>query len=147
MFSISCPRVCRPLIRAVELFNEPLGQQPLEVAHKDDVVLAMKINPTFVAVLGILALRLTGRCAVKNLVERLLMDIPQHHVEILAERNVPVAMHHKAIHDALAAQAKMSVAPFIIECHEVVVLLSVVNALRNLLHEVRCCQQFEAIVP
>ena len=70
MFTISCPWVCCPLIRAVELLNEPFGQQPLEVAHKDDVVLAMEVDPAVVTVTGIVALRLTGRYTVENLVQR-----------------------------------------------------------------------------
>ena len=51
MFSISCPRVCRPLIWAIELLDEPLGQQPLEVAHEDDVVLAVEVDPALIALL------------------------------------------------------------------------------------------------
>ena len=129
MFTIGLLGVCRPLIRAVELFDEPFGQQPLEVAHKDDVVLAVEVNPTLIAVTGVVALCLTGRCVVEDLVQRLLMDIPQHHVEVLTERHITVAMHHEATHDALAAQPQMSVSPFIIECHEVVVLLGFVDAL------------------
>ena len=125
MFTIGLLGVCRPLIRAVELLNEPFGQQPLEVAHKDDVVLTMEVDPAAVALTRVLALCLTGRCAIENLVKRLLVDIPQHHVEVLAERHVAIAMHDEATHDALAAQSKMSVSPFVIECHEVVVLLRV----------------------
>ena len=64
----------------------------------------MEVDPAVVAVTGVMALRLTGRCTVENLVERLLMDIPQHHFKILAERYVTVAMNYKATHDALAAQ-------------------------------------------
>ena len=51
MITIGLLGVCRPLVRAVELLNEPFGQQPLEVAYKDDVVLAVEVNPTAVAVL------------------------------------------------------------------------------------------------
>ena len=52
--------VCRPLIWAVELLNKPLGQQSLEVAHEDDVVLTVEVDPAVVAVTGIVALRLAG---------------------------------------------------------------------------------------
>ena len=64
------------------------------------------------------------------------MDIPQHHVEVLTERHITVAMHHEATHDALAAQAKMSVAPFVIKCYIVIVLLCVVYVSGYLLHEI-----------
>ena len=104
MFAVSLFRVCRPLIRTVDLLDEPFGQHSLKVAHEDDVILTVEVDPAVVAVPGILALRLTCRCTVENLVERLLMDIPQHHVEILAERYIAVAMHDEATHDALAAQ-------------------------------------------
>ena len=104
MFAVCLFRVCRPLIRTINLLDEPFGQYSLEVAHKDNVVLTVEVDPTVIAVLGILALGLTGRCTVENLVERLLMDIPQQHIKILAERYVTVAMHHEATHDALAAQ-------------------------------------------
>ena len=122
MITIGLLGVCRPLVRAVELLNEPFGQQQLEVAHEDDVVFAVEVDPAVVTMAGIVALRLTGRCTVENLVKRLLVDIPQHHVEVLTERNVAVAMHYETTHDALAAQLQMSIAPFIIERHEVVVL-------------------------
>ena len=115
--------VCRPLIWAVELLNKPLGQQSLEVAHEDDVILTVEVNPALIAAFGILALGLTCRCTVEYLVERLLMDIPQHNVKILTERYVTVAMHDEATHDAMAAQSKISVSPFVIKGHEVVVLL------------------------
>ena len=123
MFTIGLLGVCRPLVRAVELLDEPFGQQPLEVAHQDDVVLAVEVNPAVVTLTGVVALCLAGRNTVENLVERLLVDIPQYDVEILAKRHVAVAMHDETTHDALAAQAKMPVSPFVIEGHEVVVLL------------------------
>ena len=62
--------------------------------------------------------------------------------QILTEWDVTVAMHDKAAHDALTAQPKISIAPFVIECHEVVVLLRVVDALGNLPYEIRCRHQF-----
>ena len=104
MFAVCLFRVCRPLIRTINLLDEPFGQYSLEVAHKDDVILTVEVYPALIAVLGIVALGLTGRFTVENLVERLLMDIPQQHIKILAERYVTVAMHHEATHDALAAQ-------------------------------------------
>ena len=70
MFMICLLGICLPLILAVELLNEPLGQQTLEVTHQDDVVLAVEVDPAVVAVLGILVLSITGRYAVENLVKR-----------------------------------------------------------------------------
>ena len=61
--------VCRPLIWAVELLNEPLGQQSLHVAKEDDVIFAVEVDPAVVAVLGIVALGLTGCHAIENLVK------------------------------------------------------------------------------
>ena len=140
MITIGLLGVCRPLIRAVELLNEPFGQQPLEVAHKDDIVLAVEVDPAVVTVTGIVALRLTGRCSVENLVKRLLMDIPQYYVKVLAKRHVAVTMYDETTHDALTTKPKMSVSPFTIECHEVVVFLRIMDALWNLFHEIRCRQ-------
>ncbi len=60
MFAICLFCVCRPLIPTVELFNESFGQQSLKVAHEDNVILAMEINPTVVAVTGVMALGLTA---------------------------------------------------------------------------------------
>ena len=69
MITIGLLGVCRPLVRAVELFDEPFGQQSLEVAYKDDVVLAVEVNPTLIAVLRVMALRLTGLASVENLIK------------------------------------------------------------------------------
>jgi hypothetical protein len=49
------------------------------------------------------ALRLAGSHAVEDLVERLVVDISQNNIEILAERHVTVAMDDKTAHNALAA--------------------------------------------
>ena len=152
MFAICLFRVCRPLIRTIDLLNEPFGQHSFKVTHKDDVVLTVEVYPALIAVLGILALGLTCRCTVEYLVERLLMDIPQYHIKILAERYVTVAMHNEATHDTLAAQPQMSVPPFVIECYEVEVLLRIVDALGNLTDEVEAVSSSlvvskKAIVP
>ena len=50
-------------------------------AKWDDVIFAVAVNPSVVAVSGIVALRLAGRCSVENLVERLLMEVSQHHIK------------------------------------------------------------------
>jgi hypothetical protein len=101
---IGCVRVFRPLIWTVELFNKPLGQKAFQVSHENDVIFAVEVNPTAVAVLGIMALCLAGCYAIENLVERLAMDIAKSDVKILTERHVPVAMDDKTAHNALAAQ-------------------------------------------
>ena len=95
--------ICLPLILAVELLNEPLGQQTLEVTHQDDVVLAVEVNPAVVAVLRVVALRLAGSHAVEDLVERLVVDISQNNIKILAERHFTVAVDDETTHNALAA--------------------------------------------
>ena len=136
MFAICLLRVCRPLIRTVDLLNEPLGQHPLKVAHENDVILPVEVYPALIAVLGILALGLAGCHAVENFVESLAMDIAKSDVKILAERYVTVAMHDEATHDALAAQTQMPIAPLVVECYKVEILLCLVDALGNLLHEV-----------
>ena len=100
---ICCARVFRPLVWAVELLNEPLGQQSLHVAKEDDVIFAVEVNPTAVAVLRVVALGLTGCHAIENLVERLVVDVTKNDVKILAKWHVTIAMDDKAAHDALAA--------------------------------------------
>ena len=75
MFLICLLGICLPLILAVELLNEPLGQQTLEVAHQDDVVLAVEVDPAVVTLLGVLALSLARLAAIEDLVECLFVDI------------------------------------------------------------------------
>ena len=139
---ISCERVFRPLVWAIQLLNEPLGQQSLHVAKEDDVVFTVEVDPAAVAVFRVMALRLAGCRAVEDLVERLMMDISQYDIKILTEGHVTVAMNDETAHDALAAQPQMSVVPLIVERHKVEVLLRVVDALWNLTDEVRGRQQF-----
>ena len=136
MFAVCLLRVCRPLIRTVDLLNEPFGQHPLKVAHENDVILPVEVYPALIAVPGILALRLTGCCSVENLVERLVVDIAKSDVKILTEWHVTVTVDDEATHDALAAQAQMPIAPLVVECYKVEILLCLVDALRYLLHEV-----------
>lgn len=89
-----------------------------------------------------MALRLAGCCTVENLVKRLTMDISQYDVKILAEWHVTIAMDDKAAHDALAAQTQMPIAPLVVKCHKVEVLLCLVDSRWNLTDEVRSRQQF-----
>ena len=89
-----------------------------------------------------MALRLAGSHAVEDLVERLVVDISQNNIEILAERHVTVTVDDETTHNALAAQTQMTIAPLVVECHKVEVLLRIVDALGNLTDEVRGRQQF-----
>ena len=102
MITIGLLGVCCPLIRPVELLDEPFGQQPLEVADENNVVFAVEVNPALIAVLRVVALCLTSLASVVNLVKRLLVDIPQHYIEVLAEWDVTIAMDDETAYDALA---------------------------------------------
>lgn len=84
MFSVGLLRVFRPLVRAVELLNEPLGEQSLEIAHQDDVVLSVEVDPAVVAFLRVVALYLTSLDAVEDVIKRLLVDVAKYDVEVLA---------------------------------------------------------------
>ena len=104
MFTIGLFGVCCPLIWAIEPLNKPLGQKAFKVSQENDVIFAVEVNPAVVAVLGIMALRLAGCCAIEDLVERLAMDVAKSDIEILAEWHVTITVDDKATHDALAAQ-------------------------------------------
>ena len=101
-FTVSDAWVVGPLIRSIESFDEPFGQQTLEIAHEDDVILAVEVDPTVIALSGILALGLTSQRAIENIIKRLLMDVAQLDIKILAQRHVTVAVDDQAAHDALA---------------------------------------------
>ena len=100
---ISCAWVIRPLIGAVELLNEALGQKALKVSHENDVIFAVEVNPAAVAVFRVVALSLAGCRAIEDIVERLTMDISQYDVEILTEWHVTVTVDDETTHNALAA--------------------------------------------
>ena len=85
----------------------------------------MEVNPAVVAVLRVTALSLARLQAVENLVERLVMNIAEHNIEILTKRHVAIAVNDETAHDALAAQVQMPIAPLVVECHKVKVLLRV----------------------
>ena len=121
--AIGCTWVFCPLIWAVEFLNKLFGQDSLKVSHEDDVVFAVEVYPAVVAIHGIVALRLAGFRAVEDVIERLMMDITKYDIKILTEGHVTVAMDNKTTHDTLTAQAQMSVAPLVVECHKVIVFL------------------------
>ena len=84
MFSVGLFRVCRPLVRAIELLNEPLGEQSLEIAYQDDVVLSVEVDPAVVAFLRMVALYLTSLDAVEDVIKRLPVDVSKNGSEVLA---------------------------------------------------------------
>ncbi len=51
------------------MLDKSFGQQTLQIAEEDDVILAVEVDPTVVAVSGIMTLRLTRCLAVENLIE------------------------------------------------------------------------------
>ncbi len=93
-----------PLIRSIEPLNDPFGQQALEIAHEDDVILAVEVDPTVVALPGIPTLGLTSQRAIENIIQWLLMDVAQLDVKILAQRHIPIAVDDQTAHDALTTQ-------------------------------------------
>lgn len=56
MFAISEFGIVAPLIRTIESFNYLFGYEAFKVAHQDDVILAVEVNPAAVALLGVSAL-------------------------------------------------------------------------------------------
>jgi hypothetical protein len=57
--------------------------------------------------------------AVENIVERLMVDITEHDIKVLAKRYITIAVNDKTAHDALAAQAQVAFAPLVVEGHEI----------------------------
>ena len=66
---ISGTWVIRPLVWPIKMLDKSFGQQTLQIAEEDDVILAVEVDPAFVAVSGIMTLRLTRCLAVENLIE------------------------------------------------------------------------------
>ena len=52
-------RVIRPLVWAIEMLDNLFGQQTLQIAEKDNIILAVEVDPTVIAVSGIVTLCLT----------------------------------------------------------------------------------------
>ena len=94
----------------------------------------MEVNPTVVAVLGVLALSLARLTAVEDFVERLTMNIAQHDIQILAKRHIPIGVNNETAYDALTSQSQVAIAPLIIKSHEVEVFLGLTYARRNLIY-------------
>ena len=95
--------VISPLIGTIEAFNEPFGQKSFKSAHQDDIILAVEVNPAAIALPGISALGFTGLIAVDNVIERLLMDVAQLDIKVLAQRHIPIAVYDETAHDVLAS--------------------------------------------
>ena len=51
------------------MLDNLFGQQTLQIAEKDNIILAVEVDPTVVAVLGIVTLSLTCRLAVEDFIE------------------------------------------------------------------------------
>ena len=89
---ISGTWVIRPLVWPIKMLDKSFGQQTLQIAEEDDVILAVEVNPTAVTARGIVALRLARRNAIENLVKRLAVNVAKDDVEILAERHVTITV-------------------------------------------------------
>ena len=100
--------VVSPLIGTIESLNEPLGQKSLEVAHQDDIILAVEVNPAPVTLPGIPALGVTGLIAVENIIQRLIVDVAQLDVKILTQRHVPVAVYDQNCHVATGHKGRQN---------------------------------------
>jgi hypothetical protein len=85
--------VISPLIWTRESFNKCFWEQTLEVAHQDNVILAVEVNPAPIALLGIPTLSFTSLIAVENIIQRLIVDIAQLDIKVLTQRHVPVAVY------------------------------------------------------
>lgn len=75
--------VISPLIWTIESFNDPFGQKSLEVAHQNDVILAVEVNPAPITLSGISALGFASLIAVENIIQRLIVNVAQLDVKIL----------------------------------------------------------------
>ena len=134
-------RVIRPLVWAIDMLDYLFGQQTLQIAEKDNIILAVEVDPTVVTVPGVVTLHLTRCLAVENLIERLAVDVAQFDTEVLAKRHITIAVDDKAAQDALTSEFQPSVAPFVIKSHKVKVLLCAMDASRYLGDEIRCREQ------
>ncbi len=64
------------------------------------------------------------------------MHVSQNHFQILAQRYIAVGVNHQLAEYTLATQFQMPVAPFVIQSHEVIVLLGVMNTGGNLPYKI-----------
>ena len=103
MFAISEFGIVAPLIRAIESFNYLFGYEAFKVAHQDDVILAMEINPATVTLPGVSALSERISLTVENIIQRLIVDIAQLGIKILAQGYITITVNDQTAHDALAA--------------------------------------------
>ena len=75
MFAIGFAGIGCPLIFAIEALDKPFRKQSFQIAYEDDVVFAMEINPTAIAMLRIEALCLLRLFTIEDFVKSLRMDI------------------------------------------------------------------------
>ena len=69
------------------------------------------------------------------------MNVADSCFEVLAKRHITIAVDDKAAQDALTPEFQPAVAPFVIKCHKVKVLLCAMDASRYLGDEIRCREQ------
>ena len=98
-----------PLIFAVEPFYHLLGDDFLEVAQQDDIILTMEVNPAGVAVFGILALHMGCLARIEYLIQRVLVYVAEFHAQVLAQRHIPIRMNNQFAEYALTLQFQMAV--------------------------------------
>ena len=72
--------IARPLIMSVEDLHELFRKEPLEVTHKNNIVLAVEVNPAAIAFLGILALGIGCLAGIKYFVQGFVVYVAQHDV-------------------------------------------------------------------
>ena len=136
MFAISEFGIVAPLIRPIESFNYLFGYEAFKVAHQDDVILAMEINPATVTLPGVSALSERISLTVENIIERLIVDIAQLGIKILAQGYITITVNDQTAHDALAAKSQVATPPLIIKCYKVIVLLCLVDVRGNTAHKI-----------
>ena len=93
-----------PLIFAVEPFYHFLGDDILEVAQQDDIILTMEVNPAGIAILGILALHMRCLARIEYLIQRVLVYVAEFHTQVLAQRHIPIRMNNQFAEYALTPQ-------------------------------------------
>ena len=75
----------------------------------------MEIDPAPIAVFYVVLLLLRRGGRVKDLVQRLGMHIAKHQVQMLADGNIAIRQHHKAIQYAVTIQFKVPFSPVVIK--------------------------------
>ena len=125
-FDVICP-----LIWTIESFNYLFGYEAFKVAHQDDVILAMEINPATVTLPGVSALSERTSMTVEDFVQGLIVDVAQLDIKILAQGYITITVNDQTAHDALAPKSQVATPPLVIKCYKVIVLLGLVDVRGN----------------